>query len=321
LSSAIFSARRGKKVIIIEKGNKVGPEPRGETLHDSPILAELLGKGFMESISLSKTDIREFYAPDPVEMIKITRKTPSIVFNWEKFIEGFIHNLDDSNITLRLNSEVKKLIINDKERVKGVIFEDKEGKETKIFGKVVFGCDGFRSVIGKSLNIDYKEINFPIIKCLMKKGNYETDGFKYFFVPSGSLEYAQKFPPLIIFIFPRDEKNFETGIIIQTDNANQLGLTMPPSSEIMRVWVKLKDNYPLFSKMIKGSSIIYEKLTAIPMTGVIKNIIPKSGVVLLGDAAGFVEVSGGSGLVSSIKMAKIWSDLICNAIDNAEENL
>lgn len=318
LSSAIFSARKGKRVLVIEKGANIGPEPRGETLHDDRVLSELFGYGVMESIALTKTAGREFHAPDTDKVIKLTRKSPSIVFRWEEWINLFEEIINGLKIELRLNSEVTDLII-EHDFVKGVVYRDKAGKERRAFGRAVFGCDGHSSIIRHRLIPGYYRQNFPIIKCLMENGNFRTGGFKYWFVPAGNLDFARDFPPLIIFLFPGNGHNFETGILIQADNAEELGIAMPSHEEIMKVWTQIKDGYPVFSEMLKGGKIYYEKLTGIPMTGTVNNFIPVKGVILIGDSAGFVEVSGGSGLVPSIKAAKIWSEIICNALDSSDK--
>lgn len=320
LAASIFSARKGKKVILIEKGKIIAPEPRGETLHDDPILSELLGNGFMDSISLSKTPLREFYSPNPFELIKKKRKTPSIVFEWRSFIDGFSQAMKGLDIILCLESEVTDLIIDSdgsSDIVNGVVYKDNQQNIHQVHSKVVFACDGHQSIIGQKFMINYQEMNFPIIKSIMKNGNFESKSFKYFFIPYGALKFSPNFPPIILFLFPREDQNFEAGLMIQTDVTKKLGLEMPNESEIMQVWFQIKEKYPVFSQMVKGSSIIYEKLTAIPMTGPIpKNLlIPAKGLVMVGDAAGFVEVSGGSGLVQVIQMTKIWSDVICEALD------
>jgi len=310
-STAIFAAKKGLKVILIEKGPKIGPEPRGETLHFDPILDEIFEKGYLNKIKLFETAEREFYSPDTTKMVIKKRKTPSIVFNWTEFMKGFVNSMEKLNIKILLNSEVTNLLYDSsKSIVNGVILKSSEGQTKEVRGKVVFACDGFKSIIR---NIVYPNSNlksFPIIKSIMKNGNFKTKAFKYFIVPMEHLKFAPRFPPFIAFIFPRDGNNFETGIMIITDLLRELGINSLKESEIFDVWVKFKDQYPVFSEMVRGCSIVYEKLTGIPMTGPIDKYIPQKGIVLLGDAAGFVEVSGGSGLISSIKMAKIWVDLL-----------
>ncbi|MHA1112738.1 MAG: FAD-dependent oxidoreductase [Promethearchaeota archaeon] len=307
ISAAIFGKRLGKQVIILEKGPVLSPEPRGETLHNDPILDEILGDGVMESLALSKTEYREYFPPLPTRdaMVELIRKTPSIVFEWREWINHFSTQIENLEIPCIFNAEVFD-VIKEKNRVIGIKYRDKNGTTQKINGKTVFICDGHKTIIGRKFHSNYRLMNFPIVKCLMKNGNHKSKAFKYFLVPAGALEYAPDFPPFIIFLFPRDEQNLETGMMIQTDIAEQLGLRIPPINEIMGVWVKIKKDYPIFSEMIGRASITHEDITTIPMTGPITKYNPIPGLVFLGDAAGFVEASGGSGLVASIKMAKYW---------------
>jgi flavin-dependent dehydrogenase len=309
VSAAIFAKKKGMNVIILEKGPILGPEPRGETLHNDPILDELLGKGVMESLAISKTAYREYYPPLPTQdaMIELVRKTPSIVFDWRGWMNQFNDKITALEMPCVFNVEVFDLI-KENDRVKGVKYKDSEGNTKEIHGKTVFLCDGHKTTIGRKFSSNYRLMNFPIVKCLMKNGNHKSKAFKYFLVPAGALNYAPDFPPFIIFLFPRDDQNLETGLIIQTDNAVHLGIRIPSVNEIMGVWVKIKNEYPIFSDMIRRASITYEDITTIPMTGPISNLNPLPGLVILGDAAGFVEASGGSGLVASIKMAKFWVD-------------
>ncbi|MBN2155084.1 MAG: NAD(P)/FAD-dependent oxidoreductase [Candidatus Lokiarchaeota archaeon] len=311
LSAAIFIKNLGKSVIILEKGPILGAELRGETLHLDPILDEILGEGVMDKITLSKTKNREFFPPLPSKetMIEVIRRTPSIVFDWIQWIGLFTEKIQELKIPFILNAEVCDTIFNE-HTVVGVKFKHSEGSIQEVFGNTVFACDGHSSVISRKYCKKKPIVNFPIIKCLMKNGNYSSKAFKYFLVPTGALDFAPKFPPFIIFLFPRNEKNLETGIIIQTDNAYELGVPIPPVKEIMGIWVKIKSEYPVFSEMIKRASILHEEITAIPMTGPISEFSPRPGLVILGDAAGFVETSGGSGLISSIKMAQYWTNSI-----------
>ncbi|MBD3350839.1 MAG: FAD-binding protein [Candidatus Lokiarchaeota archaeon] len=320
LSSAIFCGNRDKKVLVLEKKKDIGSEPRGETLHYHEILDELLGKGFMKKITLSKTADRTYYAPDTNETIHKTRKTPSLIFDWKDLMQRLYNRAKEMNIEIKRDAEITELIL-DGDTICGAVYKDSQGNKSKAFAKCVLACDGFNSIIGRKLKLDYKDKMFPIIKCILNHGNFENKSFKYFFIPHGSLDYAPDFPPTIAFIFPRDKDNFEAGIMIQKDIANMLDLPHLKEADITKVWVRLKDEYPVFSEMLKGSSISYEKLTGIPMTGPIESFVPHKGTVLIGDAAAFVEASGGSGLVSSMIMAKEWVNLICDALENTKRDI
>lgn len=318
LASAIFCSRNNHRVLLLEKAEKIGPEPRGETLHDDPILDDLLGEGFMESIKLSKTAERIFHAPDVDEIIRKMRKTPSIVFPWDAFVNRLGEQMNFTKVELKLNSEVTELILN-QDVICGVVYKDQSGEKNQAFSKVILACDGHDSIIGAKLGYSYDSINFPVVKSLMKNGNYEGKGFRYFFVPTGALEFAPEFPPMVAFVFPRDDKNLECGLMIQTDLTAELSIPEVSGDDITQVWVRFKDEYPVFSDIVRNCPILYEKITAIPMTGPVESYIPRKGIILVGDAAGFVEVSGGSGLVTSIKMAKKCSEIISDALKASDD--
>jgi flavin-dependent dehydrogenase len=88
--------------------------------------------------------------------------------------------------------------------------------------------------------------------------------------------------------------------------ARKLGYELPDQVELLRVWERLVQYYPVFSDMLKEATVEIQEATMLPMAGPMSEVIPLKGVVLLGDAAGFVEISGGSGLISAMESAKFW---------------
>lgn len=320
LASAIFAARKGKRIALLEMESRLDLHPRGETLHHHPVLDDLLGKGVMESLALSKTALREFYAPDPfgTKRITIQRETPSIVFEWSQWIKAFEAAMESLDIKFVLQAEVKDVVENNG-LVTGVVYRNSNGGKTTVSGKAVLACDGHRSTIGRKYGIEYANMNFPFVKSIFKNADFENPGFKYFFVPAGSLEYAPDFPPAIIFLFPRGGKNCEAGLLVMAKSARELRMDLPDSAELLTVWEAMKKRYPLFKDILKNADGVFQEITALPMTGLVENVIPRKGVVLVGDAAGFVEISGGSGLVSSIRMAKFWTERICDALDCTDD--
>ncbi len=60
LTAAIACARWGLKTLIVERENTPGKYPRGETIHDHPILDEFLGEGFIHEIALHTAGGRNF---------------------------------------------------------------------------------------------------------------------------------------------------------------------------------------------------------------------------------------------------------------------
>jgi len=205
-----------------------------------------------------------------------------------------------------------------------VKYSDINGEEQKAFGNVVLSCDGYKSTIGARLGVDYEKINSPIVKCLVNQANInikEYSALELFLVTSGELEYAPKFPPCALFMFPRGGKEIEVGLMIFTNAALSLKeVEIPDEKEIIRVWDKVKNTYPGFNTFLEGAEITYEELTGVASANMTKKYIPYPGVILIGGSAGFVEASGSSGLYSSIAMADFWIRLIIKQLGDLPDN-
>lgn len=320
LAGAICAARQGRRCLILEKKSSLNQHPRGETLRHRPIVDEILGQGVMESLILSKTSCVEYYAPAPLqkEKISVNTKMTHLIFEWEKFMDAFQKQVDSLGIELVLRAEVVDI----KESsgvVTGVIYKNPNGKSISVTGDVVFACDGHKSIIGQRLGVDYQSITYPIVKTLLKNPKFKTPGFKFFFVPTGSLDFAPKFPPSLAFVFPRDAISCEAGLLPMVNRGEKLGCEIPGKDEIFRVWKHMMQHHPVIRDILSDASVELQELTELPMTGPLNDVIPKKGVVLLGDAAGFVEISGASGLISSMESATFWINTIITEQNRQED--
>jgi flavin-dependent dehydrogenase len=307
LTGAIYAAGQGRRCIVIEKKSSLGLHPRGETLRHRPILDEILGEGVMETLAKAKTSLIEYYAPEPdkVEKIAINKNSTNISFEWHEWMRSFRKQIDKLRIDLVLGAEVVDLI-EKSGRVIGVVYKDSNRNDVQVTGDVVFACDGHNSTIGHKSGMDYESLNYPIIKARFKNAAFDNPGFKFFFMTEGSIDFAPEFPPSIAFLFPRDKANCEAGLLIMAKAARKLGYELPDQVELLRVWERLVQYYPVFSDMLKEATVEIQEATMLPMAGPMSEVIPLKGVVLLGDAAGFVEISGGSGLISAMESAKFW---------------
>jgi len=311
LTGAICAARQGRRCLVIEKKRSLQEQPRGETLRFRPILNEILGEGVMESLIVGKTTLIEYFAPipDKVERISFNMHSANIAFHWDGFMQAFQMQVDSLNIDLMMNSEVIDTVT-EANRVVGVVFKDSGGKVVTVSGDVVFASDGHKSIIGRKTGVDYQSKYFPIIKGIYENATFDTPGYKFFFLPNGAMNFAPNFPPALAFLFPRGESDCEASVIVMAENARQLGIAIPSPEELLRVWEMMVRQLPVFSDMLRNATPVIEEPTMIAMSGPVSEIIPQKGVVLLGDASVFVEVSGGSGLVSSMESARFWVNMI-----------
>jgi flavin-dependent dehydrogenase len=84
----------------------------------------------------------------------------------------------------------------------------------------------------------------------------------------------------------------------------------PSEGAFTAVWADLKQGYPKFHRYFEGAEIEHEQPTVLPNAALWRNNVPAPGAVLLGDSVGFVDPFGSSGILSSMLMAQLWTDLI-----------
>ena len=314
LTSGIIAAKLGLKAIIIERGERAGPKPRGEGMSYYPLIDEILGNQFLQSICHRKTPGGQvFHSPGDLKKVKIT-KSPGFFFEWRDFIDRFVEIIKDLEVEILLNSEVIEPIVKNDICV-GVKFKSKSGEIKEIYGNIILDCSGHVGVIGKFYNISYENvINCPIIKCLVSNGNIDiekTPCLQFYFIGNGDLDYSPEFPQSVAYVFPIGGTKMEVGLMLRMTHAREMKtVKIPSDDEIMKVWRKLKESYPGFSEFFKGAKIDYEELTAISNSKMVENIVPVPGVVLIGESAGFVDPFGSSGLYFSMAMAKFWVNML-----------
>ncbi len=309
LTAGIIGGRHKLNVLVCEKAERASPFPRGETLHNARIFSEVLGDNVLNLITTHLTAARKFNSPNAENSLEIYRRSPSIVYSWDRFIELLLSRINETSTEIRYNTEVSSTII-ENNVCKGVRLKSGE----LIYGSSVMVAEGHNSKLGQALDFPYASINCPVVKRLISNFHGDYMGFEYFFLAPGSLEYAPRFPPGIIFVFPRGNGNCEVGLMIFTDMAQRLTsiCDIPSEDELLRVWSKLIATYPRFSDLMKNTEITFEGITQIASAKVVDNPMPVPGLFFTGGAMGFVEHSGSSGIASSMQIAKFAVDHIAS---------
>jgi flavin-dependent dehydrogenase len=310
LTASIVAAREGFKVVVIEKGDQAGPKPRGEGMGHYSIVDDILGKDFLPSIGFKSNGDRVWHSPGNLQITTTYREYPHYFFEWREFIDRFVEKAKEVGVEILLKNEVIEPIEKNGICV-GLKYKDASNNINEIYGKAVLDCSGYTGVIGRYYGVPYdEEINCPIVKCLVSEANIEiekTPGLQFFFVGNGDLAYSPNFPPSVAYIFPLDNKRLEVGLMLRMAQVPQMKtVIVPDNKEILRVWDNLKKNYPGFSEFFKAAKIDYEEVTVLPNARMVKNFVPRPGIVLIGDSAGFVNPFGSSGLYYSMEMANLW---------------
>jgi len=323
LTASIVAARQGFKAVIIEKGDQAGPKPRGEGMGYYSIVDDILGKDFLPSIGFKSDGARVWHSPGDLQITTTFREYPHYFFEWREFIDRFVEKAKEVGVDILLKSEVIEAIEKNGICV-GLKYKDASNNINEIYGKAVLDCSGYTGVIGRYYGIPYdEEINCPIIKCLVSEANIEiekTPGLHFFFIGNGDLNYSPNFPPSVAYVFPLENKRLEVGLMLRMAQVPQMKtVIVPDDKEILRVWDNLKKNYPGFSEFFKAAKIDYEEVTVLPNARMVKNFVPRPGIVLIGDSAGFVNPFGSSGLYYSMEMANLWVTNIAKKMKEKED--
>ena len=318
LTAGIVAARNGLNAIILEKGEEAGPKPRGEAMGHFPIVDAILGKDFLPSIGLKSNGGRVWHSPGDQQTVTTFREYDHYFFEWRKLILRFVEIAQDLDIEILLKTEVIKPIEKENMCI-GVEFKDKNGDIQEIYGNSILDCSGHSAILGRYYNIPYDEqINCPIIKCLISEANLninETPNLQFYFIGNSDLDYSPNFPQCVAYVFPLGNKKAEVGLMLRMAQVRKMKtVKIPSDDEIMMVWDNLKESYSGFSKFFKGAKIDYEELTSLPNAQMVENYVPISGLVLIGDSAGFVDPFGSSGLVYSMEMANFWVNMIAKKL-------
>jgi len=323
LTASIVAAREGFKVVVIEKGDQAGPKPRGEGMGHYSIVDDILGKDFLPSIGFESDGARVWHSPGDLQITTTFREYPHYFFEWREFIDRFVEKAKEVGVDILLKSEVIEPIEKNGICV-GLKYKDESSNINEIYGKAILDCSGYTGVIGRYYGIPYdEEINCPIIKCLVSEANIEiekTPGLQFFFIGNGDLDYSPNFPPSVAYVFPLENKRLEVGLMLRMAQVPQMKtVVVPDDKEILRVWDILKKNYPGFSEFFKAAKIDYEEVTVLPNARMVKNFVPRPGIVLIGDSAGFVNPFGSSGLYYSMEMANLWVMNIAKKMKEKED--
>lgn len=324
LTAGITAGRLGLNPIILEKGKIAGSKPRGEGMGHYPIVDEILGKDFLPSIGFKSNGERVWHSPADLKTTTTIKIYPHYFFEWRKFINKFVETINKLGIEIRYECEVIEPLEIDS-HFKGIKYIDKNGKADEVFGNSILDCSGYSTKVGRYFNIPFDDkINCPIIKCLISKANleiYDSLGLQFYLIGNGDLEYSPHFPQCVAYVFPLENKRAEVGLMLRMAQARKMKtVKIPTQNEIMKVWERIKKEYPGFSQVFDTAKIDYEELTHLPNAQFVDNYIPAPGVVLIGDCAGFVNSSGSSGLYYSMEMANFWVNILSKKFEELKKD-
>jgi flavin-dependent dehydrogenase len=278
LGVSIGLARKGISVTVIEQQDHIGTIRRGETIRYDMHMAEILGPGFFESITIRKVKKRRYFTHTGNNHVDRTIKNPNIIFEWPRFMNEIALLAARSGVSFHTSSHVT-MLIEQSGRVRGVVAETDVTKE--YLADTIFSCGGCSDPASQHIGQDRNGIDMPVAKRLVKGYSGPDDRLEYHLHlrPSGMMVGT---------MFPRggDEAEF---ILLDTSAGNR---TLPMFDEFCHY-------HPRFGQLLHGTQTFYELQTYIPMGGMLYPFSPRAGLIMAGDALGHVQARGGSGIKTS----------------------
>jgi len=316
LAAAITAGRLGASCIVLEKGSRPGPEPRGESIAQYELMDELLGKDWLKNNASNDPSFRRFHSPMDHKHTLIDVHRPYYFFHWRHLMSHMKALAIEAGAKFLFESEVLDLIEEGKCCV-GVTYKDKQNHIHKIKGTTVLGCMGHKDPLGKKFGIIREKIDCPTIKYYSTHAPgvniSEHPNLQFYMIPPKMLEMAPNLPPAVAYVFPLADGEMEAGLMLRLGQLNSIKNIEIPDDKLMhKVWDHLTQRYPGFSEFFKGAQTNYKKLTVISNRQLFENIIPhdRGGLILLGDTIGFSEANGSSGLYFGMAQADFWVRLI-----------
>lgn len=290
-------------ILILEKQLRPGNRIRGETLKFDPFLEDkIFDPGFIETITVNKTNRYRFYSPSTKKYVEIEALQQRHMIHWHELINALVRKTIKSGIEIQVKHLVKELNFKN-EIYQGVRIND-GFEELDVNSDLIVLADGSDNSLLNKYGFKTPKENYLILKVIAENVNLKENVIELFFSTNENM------PPGVLSIFPRSMTSAE---------ANYVQFTNSKVRDLKFWWDKICSEMPIFSDRFENSSILYYDIAFLPFGGpTLDVLIPKSRVFLAGDNAGHVPATSGAGLVSSMKMAHEIGKIISEIYDSRE---
>ncbi len=279
-------------VLVLEKQSNIGERKRGETLKYDKFLEEkLFYSGFFNDIAVNKTNKYRFYSPSTKKFADIESTEERYMINWQSLINELIKKGDQCGIKIKSGNEVTEILFKD-DVYYGVRVSD-GSKIINLDSDLIILADGCQNPLINKYGIHTPEENCPILTITADNVNLDGNVIELFFTSGGDI------PPGVLAVFPRSESSVSADYVQFIGNFKEIH----KKHDNRYWWNKFRNEHPIFSDRFRNANILHFDISFLPFGGPkIETIIPKERVFLIGDNAGHNESTGGSGLVSSMRM-------------------
>ncbi len=289
LVAAKEAAEANAHVLLIEKNEQFGKKACGEGVSKATIAAAGLSPD--HSFISNQISSAFVYPPDEKKRVEIRSKEPDGVQGYiiEKsvFLRTLAEKAESKGVEIQTATKVIDLS-RDSEYVKVAV--EKKGTVAEFRSKMVIGCDGLGSVVGKKF---FKRRNVELIPCIQYKlddCNLENEHATEFYLGRvAPLGYA--------WVFPKKGGLANVGI----------------GARGVPVKVYLDKFIQAHPEKFGNSRILKVEAAPVPISGQVEEIVADNAMIC-GDAAGQVIPFTGGGIHSSIAAGKIAGEVAAKAV-------
>ncbi|UCE36059.1 MAG: NAD(P)/FAD-dependent oxidoreductase [Thermoplasmata archaeon] len=303
---AKYMAEAGLKVVVLEKNSFPRDKPCGGALRPSIIEKFDYVKNGIKKIPHNVCFRAKMYSPSPENHVDYNPKKV-VMYNIQRkhFDELLVNLAKDAGAEIRENAEVKKVVKNNG----GYALQIKNKKEVQ--GKVIIGAGGMHD---------------PVAKYLRKKEGQPEKWPK----SDIGLVVMEEYEVTMDFIEDRYGKERTSYFHLKPNNLFGYAWTFAKQNALNigygAFWnemkkVNIKDQFSKYIALLRKEGLVPEYLhlknpkgALIPLRGAIKTTY-SDGMLLLGDAAGFVSPVGGDGIYYAMCSGKMAAEVVKEAVE------
>lgn len=310
LATALGAKRNGvEKVLVVEQQPAIGSQLKGQSIHYRP---EILSTVFLEDlpqkafVSEIKSFGRNYYSPSGRKTFHLDDNISRVWIDFRLFLNEIAKQAALEDVFLRVNTKVTDLVTLPS-GVLEVSFKDLLKQQSGSFTtQVIVGAEGANSVTAQLQNIPHPSPLCPIIRGHFF-GDYDEENMEFLFFSDINLNVAGT-----SFIFPHGHQNAEFGLIIFPE------VSFTPLPNYWEIWEAALQS-PIVKEKMRLSRFYETILSTLPMGGPVTKIYTNN-CFIIGEAAGQVTPSGGSGVLTGLELGLCLGEKLGKSYPSWEED-
>ncbi|MFX0211208.1 MAG: FAD-dependent monooxygenase [Candidatus Hodarchaeota archaeon] len=309
LATALGAKRNGvEKVLIIEQQPAIGNQLKGQSIHYRP---DLLSKIFLKDlpqkafVSEIKHFGRNYYSPSGKKSFHLEDNISRVWIDFRLFLNEIAKQAVLEEVSLKVNTQVTNLILLPSEQIQVTLQDLLNNQSLGLTTQVVVGAEGANSITAELQHLPRPTPLCPIIRGHFF-GDYNEEDMEFLFFSDINLDVAGT-----SFIFPHGKQNAEFGFLIFSE------VSIDPLPNAWEIWEAVLKS-PIVMEKIQQSRFYEIVLSSIPMGGPVSKIFTNN-CFIIGEAAGQVTPSGGSGILTALELGLFLGEQLGNKYPNWEK--